>query len=46
MKLYHKQLTKTNEARKETATEILDEVSKHYGGAWLVKLYKQYGVEV
>lgn len=33
--------------RKEsvTAKEILDEVSKHYGGAWLVELYKKYGVE-
>ena len=30
---------------KETAKAILDEVSKHYGGAWLVELYKKYGVE-
>lgn len=28
----------------EIAKEILDEVSKHYGGAWLVELYKKYGV--
>ena len=32
-------------AVKDTAREILDEVSKHYGGAWLVELYKKYGVE-
>ena len=31
---------------KKTAKEILDEVSKHYGGGWLVELYKKYGVEV
>lgn len=31
---------------KETAKEILDKVSRHYGGAWLVELYKEYGVEV
>lgn len=31
---------------KGTAKEILDEVSKHYGGAWLVELYNRYGVEV
>lgn len=31
-------------ARKETAREILDEVSKHYGGMWLVDLYKKYDV--
>lgn len=30
--------------RRGTAKEILDEVSKHYGGAWLVELYKKYGV--
>lgn len=30
----------------DTAREILDEVSQHFGGAWLVKLYKKYGVEV
>ena len=29
---------------KDTAKEILQEVSKHYGGAWLVELYKRYGV--
>lgn len=34
------------QAVKDTAKEILDEVSKHYGGAWLVELYKRYGVEV
>ncbi len=32
-------------AQKETAKAILDEVSKHYGGAWLVELYKKYSVE-
>ena len=31
---------------KETAKEILDKVSWHYGGAWLVELYKEYGLEV
>ena len=30
----------------DTAREILDEVSRHFGGAWLVELYKKYGVEV
>ena len=30
----------------DTAREILDEVSQHFGGAWLVKLYKKYGVEI
>lgn len=34
------------EVRKETAREILDEVSKHYAGAWLVELYKKYDIEV
>lgn len=34
------------QARKETAKEILDKVSRHYGGVWLVELYKEYGVEV
>lgn len=33
-------------AEKETAKKILDEVSKHYGGAWLVELCKKYDVEV
>lgn len=37
---------KGDEIRKQMAKEILDEVSKHYGGAWLVELYKKYGVEV
>lgn len=37
---------KDEEVRKETAREILDEVAKHYGGAWLVELYKKFGVEV
>lgn len=37
---------KDEEIRKQTAKEILDEVSKHYGGAWLIELYKKYGVEV
>ena len=32
--------------KSDTAREILDEVSKHYGGAWLVELYKKYGLEV
>lgn len=31
---------------KEMAKEILDKVSRHYGGAWLVELYKEYGLEV
>lgn len=31
--------------RRETAKEILDEVSKRYG-VWLGELYKKYGVEV
>lgn len=35
-----------DQARKETAREILDEVSKHYGGSWLVELYRKYGAEV
>lgn len=30
----------------DTAREILDEVSQHFGGAWLIELYKKYGVEV
>ena len=30
----------------DAAREILDEVSQHFGGAWLVKRYKKYGVEV
>lgn len=30
--------------RKETAREILDEVSRHYGGRQLVDLYKKYGL--
>lgn len=34
------------EVRKETAKEILEVVSKHYGGAWLIELYKEYGVEI
>ena len=34
------------QTRKETAKEILDKVSRHYGGAWLVELYKEYGLEV
>lgn len=33
-------------ARKQTAGEILNDVSKHYGGSWLVALYKKYGLEV
>ncbi len=28
----------------EIAKEILNEVSKHYGGAWLVELYEKYGI--
>ena len=32
--------------KSDTAREILDEISKHYGGAWLVELYKKYGLEV
>lgn len=34
------------QTRKETAKDVLDEVSKHFGGAWLVKLYKKFGVEI
>lgn len=34
------------EIEKETAGKILNEVSKHYGGAWLVALYKQFGIEI
>lgn len=37
---------KIEAARKQIAKEILEEVSKHYGGVWLVELYKRYGVEV
>ena len=29
----------------DTAREILAEVSRHFGGAWLVELYKKYGAE-
>lgn len=32
--------------KQETAREILDKVSKKFGGSWLVELYKEYGVEV
>ena len=35
----------TKQAVKDTAKEILDEVSKHFGGKWLVELYKKYGLE-
>ena len=35
----------TKQAVKNTAKEILDEVSKHFGGKWLVELYKKYGLE-
>ncbi len=35
-----------NKTRHDTAKEFLDEVSKHFCGAWLVELYKKYGVEV
>lgn len=33
--------------RKErvVAKEIIDEVSRHVGGAWLIELCKKYGVE-
>ena len=34
------------QAVKDTGKEILDEVSKHFGGVWLVELYKRYGLEV
>ena len=37
---------KADEVRKETAKEILDDVAKHYGGAWLIELYKKYSIEV
>lgn len=33
------------QAVKDTAKEILDEVAKHFGGTWLVNLYKKYGLE-
>lgn len=33
------------QAVKDAAKEILDEVSKHFGGKWLVELYKKYGLE-
>ena len=36
---------KVEQAVKDTAKEILDEVSKHFGGKWLVNLYKKYGLE-
>lgn len=35
----------TEQAVKDTAKEILDEASKHFGGKWLVELYKKYGLE-
>lgn len=35
----------TKQAVKDAAKEILDEVSKHFGGKWLVELYKKYGLE-
>ena len=45
--IFHEETEKLKEAiRKETAREILDEVAKHYGGSWLVELYRKYGVEV
>lgn len=31
--------------RKYTAKSVLDEVSKHVGGSWLVELYEKYGLE-
>ena len=34
------------QALKETVEKILEEVSKHYGGAWLVELYEKFGVEI
>lgn len=40
------QLKLSENVRKETAREILDKVSKKFGGSWLVELYKNYGVEV
>lgn len=30
--------------QQETAKDILDEVSKYFGGKWLVELYKKYGL--
>ena len=33
------------EIEKETAKEILDEVSKRFGGKWLVELYKKYNLD-
>lgn len=31
--------------RKEVAKEILDKVSKHFGGKWLCDIYDEYGVD-
>lgn len=31
---------------KQAVKDVLDEVSKHYGGSWLVELYKKYDLEV
>ena len=33
------------EIRKDTAKRVLDEVSKHVGGRWLVELYEKCGLE-
>jgi hypothetical protein len=50
MKLYHKQLTKTKEARKETTREILKETEwlfRFCGQlSYLEQLAKEYGVEI
>lgn len=34
------------QACKDTAKEILDEICKHVGGGWLVEIYRKYGIEV
>ena len=38
-------LDKKYRKESDTAREILDEVSKHFGGKWLVDLYKKYGLD-
>lgn len=49
MKLYHKQLTKTEQTRKETAKEILQELycfPHEYHEKKILELAKQYEIEV
>lgn len=45
IKLVDKQ-EEINQIRKETAKEILDEISKSCRGIFIDKLYKKYGVDV